>query len=73
MSSAEGSRKGPIDLERDVPTTAEDIAALRRLRAETPSWLSLAPDELEALVPVDALDRRPPTRPNARPFTLPDF
>jgi hypothetical protein len=60
-----------LDLERDVPTTAEDVAVLRRLRAEAPSWLSLTPSELDSLIREDALDRRPPTPANARPFVLP--
>ena len=60
-----------FDLERDVPTTAEDIAALRRLRAETPGWFWVTADELLALLPADALDRRQPTSAAARPFVLP--
>lgn len=60
-----------IDLARDVPTTAEDVTVLRRLRRETPSWFSLTPKEIEALIPEGALDRRPVTRPDAQPFTLP--
>jgi hypothetical protein len=72
MRSPERASAGPLDLERDVPTTAEDIVVLRRLRREVPSWFSLTPSELEALVPHGALDRRPPTPPDARPFTLPD-
>jgi len=59
-----------FDLARDVPTTREDVAALRRLRAETPGWFSLTPAELLALLPGDALDRRPPTPAGARPFSL---
>lgn len=60
-----------LDLERHVPTTAEDIAVLQRLRSEVPSWLSLTASELDALIPEDALDRRPPTTARARPFVLP--
>ena len=60
-----------IDLERDVPTTREDVDVLLRLHRATPSWLLLTPDEVEALLPEDALDRRPPTPAHARPFTLP--
>jgi hypothetical protein len=60
-----------LDFERDVPTTAEDVAALRRLRRDVPSWFSLTPGELEALLPQDAVDRRPVTSANARPFVLP--
>jgi hypothetical protein len=54
-----------------VPTTPDDVAALRQLRRETPAWFSLTPEEFDALVPPGALDRRPVTRPDARPFTLP--
>ena len=61
-----------LDLGRDVPTTAEDVAVLRRLRAETPGWFSLTPDELLAVLPSDALDHRPPTSASARPFVLPE-
>lgn len=60
-----------FDLGRDVPTTAEDVAILRQLRADTPGWFSLTPAELLALLPSDALDRRPPTSAAARPFVLP--
>jgi hypothetical protein len=71
MSSPAHSEKETLDLARDVPTTAEDVEVLRRLRRDTPSWFSLSPAELEALVPEGALDRRPPIRSDARPFTLP--
>jgi hypothetical protein len=60
-----------LDLERHVPTTAEDIAMLRRLRAKASSWLSLTASELEALIPEDALDARPATPAGTRPFVLP--
>lgn len=71
MSSPERASGGPLDLARDVPTTPLDVAALRQLRLETPVWFSLTPVEFEALIPPGALDRRPVTRPDARPFTLP--
>ena len=71
MSSHEADSGDLLDLERDVPTTAEDVAALRRLRRDVPAWFSLTPAEFEALVPPGALDRRPVTRSDARPFTLP--
>jgi hypothetical protein len=70
MSSHNCDSAGPLDLERDVPTTAEDVASLRNLRREVPSWFSLTVAEFEALVPPGALDQRPVTRPDARPFTL---
>ena len=59
-----------VDLARDVPTTSDDIEMMRRLRRETPSWFSLTPAQLEALIPNGALDRRPVTRADAQPFTL---
>jgi hypothetical protein len=65
------SDSASLDLARDVPTTAEDVEVLRRLRRETPSWFLLSPADLAALLPSDALDRRPLTRADARPFTLP--
>ena len=71
MSSTKVADDGRIDLERDVPTTPEDIDVLRRLRRETSSWFSLSAAEFEALVPEGALDRHPLMRPDARPFTLP--
>ena len=67
-----GADEDGFDLGRDVSTTAEDVAVLRRLRIETPGWFSLTADELLALLPRDALDRRPPTSPSARPFVLTD-
>jgi hypothetical protein len=71
MSSREPAEPETIDLQRDVPTTGEDVEVLRRLRERTPSWFSLSPADLEALVPAAALRRRPATRPGARPFVLP--
>ena len=70
MSSHGAVDGGLIDLQRDVPTTAEDVEVLRRLRRETPSWFSLSPAEFEALVSESALDRCPVMRSGARPFTL---
>lgn len=70
MSSHNTDSEDPIDLDRDVPTTAEDISALRALRRDVPSWFSLSAEEYEALIPPGALDRRPVTRADARPFTL---
>jgi hypothetical protein len=71
MSSLERDNGGPLDLDRDVPTTPRDVAALRYLRRDVPGWFSLTPAEFEALVPPGALDRRPVTSAAARPFTLP--
>lgn len=71
MSSPRFADGGVIDLAHDVPTTAEEVEVLDRLRRETSSWFALSPAVLEALVPEGALDRHPVMRPDARPFTLP--
>lgn len=71
MNSNQPSNQAPLDLEHDVPTTQSDIEALRRLRVETPSWLLLPPEAIDALLPSGALDRRPATSPRATPFELP--
>jgi hypothetical protein len=71
MSSHKSADDGLLDLQRDVPTTAEDVEMLRRLRRDTASWFSLSPAELEALIPAGALDRHPVMRSDASPFTLP--
>lgn len=59
----------PLDLERDVPTTPDDVRALRELHARLPSWLDLTAEELDAILPDAALDRRP-TAANRKPFSL---
>ena len=74
VSSRNRSDADAIDLVRDVPTTREDIQALRRLRRlhlEGRSWLLLSPAELDAILPRDALNRRPPVSADATPFELP--
>ena len=71
MTLPERSNRWPVDFGRDVPTTRNDIEVLRQLRQETPSWLQLTTDEVEALIPAHALDERPVPPPGARPFTLP--
>lgn len=71
MKSNELSDRRQLDLDEHVPTIDQDIDVLGRLRRETPSWLSLSSDEIDALLPADALDRRPSTPSGARPFTLP--
>ena len=48
-----------LNLDRDLPVTAEDVAALRHLRAEVPSWLLLNWRELHALVPLERTRSRP--------------
>ncbi len=59
-----------LDLGRDLPVTPDDADALRRAARDVPSWLTLEPDALEALLPPDALDRRPIARLDWLPFTL---
>jgi len=71
VSSPRAFDSNALDLARDVPTTAADVEVLRRLRRETPTWLSLSAAELEALVPEGALRRKPVMRADARPFILP--
>jgi hypothetical protein len=71
VSSNERSESAAIDIARDVRTTKEDVDALNRASKETPSWLRLSWDALEALLPPDALNRRPPTPATAKPFELP--
>jgi hypothetical protein len=71
VTSPRDSEQQPLELDRDVPTTREDIEVLGRLRRERPSWLMLSAAEIEALLPEGALDRRPATPPGAQPFTLP--
>ena len=70
MSSNDPSDGALLDLERDIPTSPEDVRVLRELRRQTPGWLHLTADEIDAMSPVDALARRPPAPPNRRPFSL---
>jgi hypothetical protein len=72
VSSSERADQHPLDLERDVPTTLEDVRMLRRLSQETTSWLLLPAEAVEALIPEGAVDRRPATPAHAQPFTLPE-
>ena len=69
VSSNADSEQAPLDLQRDVPTTADDVKALRELRRSVPGWLQLSADEIEALLPPGII-RRPPIRADAKPFTL---
>lgn len=57
-------------LDFDVPVTATDVATLRQLRSESPSWLLMDWRVLAALVPPGALDRRPIADDRWRPFVL---
>ena len=70
MNSNDPSERAPLELERDLPTTPEAVRVLRELRRRTPSWLDLGADEVEALIPPGALERRPPTSSRRRPFSL---
>lgn len=69
MSSHARSDKS-LDLDRDLPVTQADVAALRRLRADVPSWFLLDWRTLDTLVAPDALDRRPLARDTWTPFSL---
>jgi len=71
VNSPDRSDSGLLNLSRDVPTTRADVEMMRQLRRESPSWLSLTPAELHALLPEDALERRAAMRADARPFELP--
>jgi len=59
-----------LNLDRDLPVTAEDVAALRRLKADVPSWLLLNWRQLHALVPLDRSGSRPLANDRWLPFSL---
>lgn len=59
-----------LNLGRDLPVTPDDVAALRRLRAEVPSWLLLDWRELQALLPTEGLRERPLANDRWLPFSL---
>jgi len=59
-----------LDLDRDLPVTREDVEALRRLRADLPSWFSADWRELEALDNSNAPERRPTANETWAPFSL---
>ena len=59
-----------LNLDRDLPVTPEDVVALRRLRAEVPSWLLLDWRELQALIPAEGLRERPVANDRWLPFSL---
>lgn len=69
MSWNEPSDAWRLDLARDVPTTPDDVRALREWRAGVPGWLDLSADEIDAVLPESALDRRP-TAAGREPFSL---
>jgi hypothetical protein len=70
VSSSNHSDGALFDLDRDMPTTAEDVRMLRILRRQTPGWLDLTPEQIEAMVPEDALKLRAVASPTRRPFSL---
>jgi hypothetical protein len=70
MSSNARSEDHALDLERDLPTTPDDVEALRRLHTDVPSWLDLSMEELDALLSDAALDQRPLARSTWEPFSL---
>jgi hypothetical protein len=59
-----------IDLARDLPTTPEDVRVLRELRRTPASWLDLTAEEIDAILPADALVRRPAGPAGRQPFSL---
>jgi hypothetical protein len=67
-SKADGEQL--LHLDRDLRVTSADVDALRRLRSEAPSWLTLDWRTLDELVGPDTLARRPLARDTWAPFTL---
>ncbi len=59
-----------LNLDRDLPVTPDDVAALRRLKSEVPSWLMLNWRELQALVPPRRTSPRPLANDRWVPFSL---
>ncbi len=59
-----------LNLDRDLPVTPDDVAALRRLRPEVPSWLLLNWRELQALIPPGRMRERPLANDRWLPFSL---
>ena len=70
MTLNDSSDRVLLDLDRDIPTTADDVRVLRELRRQSPGWFELGAGEIAAMLPADALARRPPTPPNRPPFSL---
>ena len=69
-NSSRSSDRGGFDLDRDLPTTEEDVRRLRELRQQVPGWLGLSAAELDALLPPDDARQRPPASATRRPFSL---
>jgi hypothetical protein len=59
-----------LDLDRDLPVTPEDVAALRRLRATVPRWLSIDWRELDAMLPPGLVRAKPIASDEWTPFSL---
>lgn len=59
-----------LNLDCDLTVTREDVEALRRLRAEVPSWLLLDWRDLHALIQDRGASRRSLANDNWRPFSL---
>ena len=59
-----------LDLDRDLPVTAADVEAQRRLRADLPSWFELTWTQIAEIVGTGALDRRPLAEDHWRPLSL---
>jgi hypothetical protein len=70
VNSKDTSGDLTLDLEVAFRSTSEDVRVLRALRSLTPSWLELSDEELDALLPASALDRRPAYPAHRTPFTL---
>lgn len=70
MTSSGPSESNALDLGRDLPTTPDDVRVLRKLRACAASWFDLTPEEIDALLPEAALDRRAIARSEWEPFPL---
>ncbi len=59
-------------LDFNALVTPQDVAALRRLHAESSSWLLIDWRVLDALVPPGSLARRPIAQDDWAPFSLGD-
>lgn len=76
MSSVNASTKSSepldlLDLERDIPTTPEDIQALRRHRPRMPeSWWDVLTEASEQLPGLEEARRRRKTFEGCPPFEL---
>jgi hypothetical protein len=72
MRSADADRPEPLDLERDLPTTPADVAALRRARTKNRRLdFDAYLDFLAALNPADPAALHARKGPRGAPFRLP--